>query len=97
MSTDIIAIIKEAAAMGAAEAVRLMQPQADRISQRQAVKEYGVGFLRRHADHLTVTYNGNRKEYSRAEIEQVKASTSVARMVYEIETNLIKKITENGK
>ena len=91
MSTDIIAIIKEAAAMGAAEAVRRMQPQADRISQRQAVKEYGIGFLRRHADHLTVTYNGNRKEYSRAEIEQVKASTSVAAMVVKIETELFKK------
>ena len=91
MITDIIAIIKEAAAMGAAEAVRRMQPQSDRISQRQAVKEYGIGFLRRHADHLTVTYNGNRKEYSRAELEQVKASSSVAAMVVKIETDLFKK------
>ena len=92
MSTDIIAIIKEAAAMGAAEAIRRMQPQGDRISQRQACKEYGGAFLRKNAQRLTVTFNGNRKEYSRAELEQVKASMSVARMVFLIEQNLTKKI-----
>jgi hypothetical protein len=52
MSNDIINIIKGAAAMGAAEAIRKMQPQQDRISQRQAEKEYGIGFIRRHADRL---------------------------------------------
>lgn len=91
MSTDIIAIIKEAAAMGAAEAIRRMQPQGDRISQRQACKEYGGAFLRKNATRLTVTFNGNRKEYSRAELEQVKASSSVAAMVVKIETELFKK------
>lgn len=90
MSNDIINIIKGAAAMGAAEAIRKMQPQQDRISQRQAEKEYGIGFIRRHADRLTVVWNGNRKEYSRAELEQVKVSMSVAAMVVRIESNLIK-------
>jgi hypothetical protein len=91
MSNDIIKIIKSAAAMGAAEAIRKMQPQNDRISQRQAEKEYGIGFIRRNADRLTVVWNGNRKEYSRAELEQVKVSMSVAAMVVRIENNLIKK------
>ena len=91
MSNDIINIIKNAAAMGAAEAIRKMQPQNDRISQRQAEKEYGIGFIRRHSDRLTVVWNGNRKEYSRAELEQVKVSMSVAAMVVRIENNLIKK------
>jgi hypothetical protein len=91
MSNDIINIIKGAAAMGAAEAIRKMQPQQDRISQRQAEKEYGIGFIRRNADRLTVVWNGNRKEYSRAELEQVKVSMSVAAMVVRIENNLIKK------
>jgi hypothetical protein len=90
MSNDIINIIKGAAAMGAAEAIRKMQPQNDRISQRQAEKEYGIGFIRRNADRLTVVWNGNRKEYSRAELEQVKVSMSVAAMVVRIENNLIK-------
>lgn len=85
MSNDIIAIIKASAAMGAAEAIRKLNPSADRISQRQAVKEFGIGFIKRNADRLTVTYNGNRREYSRAELEQVKASTSVAAMVAKIE------------
>jgi hypothetical protein len=89
MSNDIINIIKGAAAMGAAEAIRKMQPQQDRISQRQAEKEYGIGFIRRNADRLTVVWNGNRKEYSRAELEQVKVSMSVAAMVVSIENNLI--------
>lgn len=91
MSNDIISIIKSAATMGAAEAIRKMQPQNDRISQRQAEKEYGVGFIRRNADRLTVVRNGNRKEYSRAELEQVRVSMSVAAMVVKIEDNLIKK------
>jgi hypothetical protein len=90
MSNDIINIIKGAAAMGAAEAIRKMQPKNDRISQRQAEKEYGIGFIRRNADRLTVVWNGNRKEYSRAELEQVKVSMSVAAMVVRIENNLTK-------
>ena len=90
MSTDIIAIIKASAAMGAAEAIRKLNPSADRISKRQAAKEFGIGFLRENSDRLTVTSNGNRLEYSRAELEQVKASTSVAAMVARIESTLIK-------
>ena len=90
MNRAIVDIIKEAAAMGAAEVLRKLHPADDRISQRQAVKEYGIGFLKANADSLTVTYNGNRREYSRAELEQVKASRSVAAMVAKIEATLIK-------
>ena len=91
MNKDIIAIITAASEMGANAALRRMAPASDRISQRQAVAEYGIAFLRDNADRLTVTRNGNRKEYSRAELEQVKVSMSVAAMVVKIEDNLIKK------
>lgn len=89
MNKDIIAIITEAARMGAAETLRRVQPADDRISQRQAVKEYGSAFLRDNADRLTVTWNGNRREYSRAELEQVKAARSVAVLAFRIENNLL--------
>lgn len=89
MSQDIIAIIKEASQMGAAEAIKRMKPACDRISQRQAELEYGRGFLKQNADRLTVTMNGNRREYSRAELEQVKAARNVAVLAVRIETKLL--------
>ena len=70
MNKDILAIITAASEMGANAALRRMAPAADRISQRQAVAEYGIAFLRDNADRLTVTRNGNRKEYSRARAGQ---------------------------
>lgn len=88
MNKDIIAIITAAARMGAAEAIGRQNPAADRISKRQAVREYGSAFLRDNADRLTVTANGNRLEYSRAELEQVKAARSVAMLAMRIELNL---------
>lgn len=90
MNKDILAIIRESAAMGAAEALRKMQPAADRISQRKAVKEYGLGFIRLNSDRLTTWRVGNRIEYSRAEIEQLRASMTVAEMAMRIEDKLFK-------
>lgn len=90
MNKDILAIIRESAAMGAAEALRKMQPVSDRISQRQAIKEYGLGFVRMYSDRLTTRRIGNRIEYSRAEIEQLRASMTVAEMATRIENQLIK-------
>lgn len=90
MNKDIIAIITAASEMGANAALRRMAPASDRISQRQAVAEYGIAFLRDNADRITVTRNGNRKEYSRAELEQVKAARNVATIALRIECNLIK-------
>lgn len=97
MNKDIIAIITAASEMGANAALRRMAPASDRISQRQAVAEYGIAFLRDNADRLTVTRNGNRKEYSRAEIEQVKAARNVATIALRIECNLIKIKDKNGQ
>ena len=91
MNKDIIAIITAASEMGANAAMRRMAPASDRISQRQAVAEYGIAFLRDNADRLTVTRNGNRKEYSRAELEQVKAARNVATIALRIECNLTTK------
>lgn len=88
MNADIIAIIMQSAAMGAAEALRKLQPADDRISKSQAEREFGRGFLKANADRLTVTLNGNRREYSRAELEQVKASRSVAFYAAKIDAQL---------
>ena len=90
MNKDIADIIRESAAMGAAEVLRRLRPQDDRMSQRQAEAEFGRGFIKANAQRLTVTLNGNRREYSRAELEQVKASRSVATLAMRIETNLLK-------
>lgn len=98
MHADIIAIIRAASEMGANAALRRLEPATDRISQRQAVAEYGLAFLRDNADRLTVTRNGNRKEYSRAELEQVKAARNVATIAVRIEYNLINtNKKDNGK
>lgn len=88
MNKDIIAIIREAAAMGAAEVTRRLRPEDDRISEREAFRIYGRGFVKANADRLTVTANGNRKDYSRAELEQVKAARSVAVLAIRIEETL---------
>lgn len=85
MTQDLATIIMQSAAMGAAEAIRRLHPDRDRISQRQAAREFGGSFLKRNADRLTVTWNGNRKEYSRSECEKVRASLSVAAIVARIE------------
>ena len=90
MSQDIVNIIIEASRMGAAEAIKAMKPADDRISQRQAVAEFGAAFIRDNSALLTVTRNGNRKEYSRAELQQVKASKNVRRLATRIEINLTK-------
>lgn len=90
MNKDLVAIIRDAAAMGAAETLRRLRPADDRISQRQAVKEFGIGFMNANRNRISFTMNGNRKEYSRAELEQVKASMSVAALAMQIESHLIK-------
>ena len=91
MNTDLIAIINQAARMGANEAIKALKPASDRISQRTAERDYGKAFLRDNASRLSVNFNGNRKEYSRAELEQVKAARNVAMLAMRIETNLLKK------
>ena len=91
MNADLIAVIKNAAQMGATEAMRRLRPADDRISQRKAEREYGKAFLRDNASRLSVCVNGNRKEYSRAELEQVKAARNVAVLAMRIEMSLTNK------
>lgn len=85
MNKDILDLIRHSAAMGAAETLRRMKPADDRISQTAARREYGSGFLRDNADRLTVTANGNRLEYSRAELEQLREAQSVAMLALRME------------
>lgn len=89
MNNDLIAIIENAARMGASEALKALKPADDRISQRQAERDYGRAFLRDNASRLSVCMNGNRREYSRAELEQCKAARNVAMLALRIETNLL--------
>lgn len=80
--TDVLAaLIKEAAFMGAAQAIARMHPEEDRISQRKAEAMFGRAFLHRNRSRLNVCYNGNRREYSRAECEQIRYSESVAGII----------------
>lgn len=88
MTKDLLNIITTAARMGASEALKAMKPADDRISKSEAEREYGRGFLRDNASRLTVTANGNRLEYSRAELEQVKAAKTVAILAFRIENKL---------
>ncbi len=85
MNKDILDLIRGSAAMGAAETLRRLKPADDRISQTKARREYGSAFLRDHADSLTVTANGNRLEYSRAELEQLRAAQTVAMLALRME------------
>lgn len=85
MNKDIIDIITASAAMGAAEVIRQMRPADDHISQRQAFRDYGRAFVEANADRLSTYTSGNRKVYSRSELEQVKAAKSVAMAAMRIE------------
>lgn len=88
MNKDIIDIITASAAMGAAEVIRQLRPADDRISQRQAFRDYGRAFVESHANQLSTYANGNRKMFSRAELERIKAAKSVAVSAMRIEFSL---------
>lgn len=90
MINDLIDIIREAAEMGAAEVIQHLSPREDRISKAQACKEFGRTFVERNTDRLTVTRHGNRLEYSRAELMQLRTAKSVAILSVRIENNLLK-------
>lgn len=89
MNKDIIDIIRDAAEMGAAQVIRHLSPVEDRISKAQACKEFGRTFIERNADRLTVTRHGNRLEYSRAELMQLRTAKSVAMLSVRINNNLL--------
>lgn len=88
MRDDLLAIIRRASMMGAAEAMAAMDPKGDRLSQREAVRLYGRGFIARNAGRLHVTANGNRREYSRAELEALRQADGIAAIMVRIENQL---------
>ena len=91
MNKDIIGIISEAAKMGAAEAVKRIDPHSDLISQRQAFREFGKAFVVSNADSLTTLRKGaasnSTRYYSRAELVQLLAARSIAVMSFRLEHN----------
>lgn len=96
--TDVLAaLIKEAAFMGAAQAIARMLPKEDRISQRRAEAMFGRAFLRRNAGRLNVYYNGNRKEYSKSECEQLRHGESAAAIVAKIDQAIINESLKKRK
>ena len=97
MTSDLATLIRECAAMGAVQAVAMLHPEGDRISQRRAEAMFGRAFLRRHRGELNMTVNGNRLEYSRAECEQLRRSEGVAGIVARIEDNFFQQSLKNRK
>ena len=91
MNKDLLGIISEAARMGAAEAVKRIDPHSDLISQRQAFKEFGRAFVLANADNLTTLRKGvadnSPRYYSRAELTQLLAARSIAVMSFRLEHN----------
>ena len=89
MNKDILGIIEQAARMGAAEAVRRIDPASDLISQRTAFKEFGKAFVTANADSLTTLRKGaasnSPRYYSRAELVQLLAARSIAIMSCRLE------------
>lgn len=91
MKKEIIDIITEASKMGAAEMIRRLRPEEDRISQREAWREFGMAFVKANEHRLSVTKGQGRnatKWYSRAELVQVQAARDVSRIAARLESTL---------
>lgn len=91
MKKEILDIITEASKMGAAEMLRRLRPEDDRISQREAWREFGMAFVKANEHRLSVTQGQGRnatKWYSRAELVQAQAARDVSRIAMKLEQTL---------
>jgi hypothetical protein len=77
---EIIDQVPEFARLIALELRRHEAPHKDAITTNDAYKMYGRGWIEKHTErgHLHPEYHGNRKFYSKAEIERVVAKENVA-------------------
>ena len=81
---EIIDQVPEFARLVALELRRHEAPHKDEISTNEAYKQYGRGWIEKHTErgNLHPKYHGNRKYYSKAEIERIVAKeNAVARVV----------------
>lgn len=72
---ELIDQVPEFARLVALEIRRELKPQDDEITQNEAWRDYGRSWIKKYSDMgmLTSTFHGNKRMYSRAEIERVKA------------------------
>ena len=78
---EILDQVPEFAQCLAREIQRLMEPHKDEITQNEAYRRYGRGWIDRYAEMnlLHPQYHGTKKKmYSISEIERVKAKENVA-------------------
>lgn len=81
---EIIDQVPEFARLVVLEMEKIQRPQKDRMSTREAYREYGQAWVKGHVEAgvLKVVRHGNRKILSRSEMERVKAKENAcARIV----------------
>ena len=81
---EIIDQVPEFASLVALELKKIMAPQEDEISTNTAYDTYGRGWINKYtaSNDLHPQYRGNKKVYSKAEIERVRAKeNAVARVI----------------
>lgn len=80
---EIIDQVPEFARLVALELRRFEAPHKDAITTNNAYKIYGRGWIEKHTErgHLHPVYHGNRKFYSKAEIERVIVKENVVARV----------------
>lgn len=91
MRKEITDIIREASKMGAAEVLKALRPEDDRISQREAWRIFGMAFVKANEPSLSVIQGSGRnstKWYSRAELVQLQAARDVSRIAMKLEQTL---------
>lgn len=91
MKKELTDIIREASKMGAAEMLKALRPEEDRISQREAWRIFGMAFVRANEAKLTVVQGSGKnstKYFSRAELVQMQAARNVAAITVKLEQNL---------
>lgn len=81
---EIIDQVPEFARLVVLEMEKIQRPQKDRMSTREAYREYGQAWVMRQVEAgvLKVVKHGNRKLISRSELERIKAKENAcARIV----------------
>lgn len=79
---EIIDQVPEFASLVALELKKIMAPQEDEISTNEAYEIYGRGWIQKQTERkeLHPQFRGNKKVFSRAEIERARAKeNAVAR------------------
>ena len=93
MKREYAEIMREAAKAGAAEMLKVLKPEADSMSQREAYAAFGIAFVKKNESegNLTIIRKGSAKNstkyYSRAELIELVAARNVCRNIISIETN----------